>query len=798
MSEGINKQKIEAIFPLSTTQQGLLFHSLSSNFDQGFLNLQCDLRGSIDPDTLRKAWNLSIQRHAILRTTVHWEKIEKPVQIVHRKKEIDLELLDCSALTETEIDEHWESLKNQNREDGVDFTKGALLKVKIVQFGLEKYRLLWTNHHLLLDGWSSNIILKEVFSFYEALTSNVSTEMEPLPSYKSYLRWVSQKKPEDAKIFWTDYFSEFRKSHLFYPIKQGIKAESITIEKSLSEYDTDGLKKYAKQSKVTLNTVIQGIWSLVLCTYFDSNDVVHGTTVSGRTSDFVNMEMLTGMYSKVHPVRNFIDNDGEMLSDWFDKIQKRQTKTSSFEYLDLEDLIPYLDKDVRRPLFDSLLIFENYPVVDTSDRNVAVTNFKSGITSTYPITVTILPGSEMHLVITVSESVDNNKKKAEWLFLTFNNIVKSIISDVSKSVSSVISELEPFLKENNSLDGFLSHQAISEYVAPRNETEKKVTEIWSEIFGINEIGINDNFFSLGGKSMLAVKLFAAINAKMGTKLYPTTLMEYPTIASLTKLLTTDVNPVHKYVVPIQSKGGKHPLFCVHGGGAHVFFFNPLANAMSSGRPVYALQPQGIYDSSKMHRSIKEMAEDYADEIRKIQPKGPYNLLVYCFSTAVGIEMASSFKKAGQETNMIIIDSLIDQEDFTDPNRIKLRIKGFLSRVAKNPFKAIKMGYINHVEEFFKRKRVDFFGSEDERKLEKVKRNLIEIYNAYDWKKKYTGKIALLLTQKDDKTLNDVYIKLWEQISEREVKIVHIEGQHHQLFEEPFVVPMAQTIDELMA
>ena len=796
MSTTDKKQNIEAIYPLSVSQQGLLFHSLSSQHDQGFLNFQCDLNGTIEPDLFERAWNKIVQRHAVLRTTIHWEKIEKPVQIVHKKKAMFLEVMDWEGIKQVDQEKQWVTLKKKNRSNGVDFMKGALLHVRLVKLASQTFRLLWTNHHLLLDGWSSNIILKEVLLCYEALRKGIEPSFEVLPSYKSYLRWIGQKRSEDAQEFWSNYFNGLERTYFFNEKSLQNEVENTAFKFGLTESETSALKEYAKRSKVTLNTVIQGIWALVLCRYFDSKDVIHGTTVSGRTSDFLNIDKLTGMFSKVHPVRNVIENDKELLTDWFAKIQKRQADRAAFEHLDLEQITSFVPKKVGRSLFDSLLIFENFPIVSSENGTVTVSNLESGITSTYPVTLGVLPGQELRMVLYVAEG-NSNKIDGKWILKTFVDLIKLVLSQQGEATLSSVNESIAIYDLTQDLNELKKgSKSVTEYEAPRNENEKQLLEIWEETFQITRIGIHDNFFDLGGKSMLAVNLFTAINKKMGTKLYPTTLMEHATVASLAGVFSDKVeNTDYKFLVPIRTKGNKEPLFCIHGGGAHVFFFNPLANAIEEDRPVYALQPSGIYDSSKMHGSIEAMAQDYSKEIRQVQPKGPYNLLVYCFSTAVGIEIALSLKKEGQETNMIIIDSLVDQENFANPARVWVRIKGFVNRVLRNPFKALKMGYANHVQEFLQGKRVDYFGTVDEKNLEKVKRNLIEIYNAYEWKNRYSGKISLLLTEKDDKSLNGYYLKNWEKIVDQKVEVIQIEGEHHQLFTEPVVRSMVVNIQK---
>ncbi|MGB3152444.1 MAG: condensation domain-containing protein [Maribacter sp.] len=795
MTQHNSKKDIESIHPLNQVQQGLLFHSLSSKKDQGFLNVQCDILGTIELSKFEEAWGFMVARHAVLRTSVHWKNLEKPVQVVHKQKSINFILLDWSNEKDSNQNNKWAKLIKENITKGVSFSKGALLDVKLIKLGDAQFRLLWTNHHLLLDGWSSNIILKELFRCYEALVQNYEVNFEKLPAYKAYLRWLGQKKEEPAKAFWSSYFKEFKSNGSFDVHNRIEQSDYLKLNKEFNVSETNTLKQYASENRLSLNTILQGIWSITLCRFFNITDSVHGTTVSGRSVDFPNMENITGMFSKVHPVRNILGASKKPLSKWFAENQKRQLETSTFEYLDIDDITKHIRNKVKKPLFDSLLIFENYPVASSDEASITISNFKSGITSTYPVSVVLVPGDSLKLKLFVSKYISEYEKVGEWLIHNFLEILSCVIYKKITDFSEIKTQIPTFQNKETSSIAFEKEENEHITTKPKTETEGIIAQIWQDVFNLDDIGIHENFFKLGGKSLLAVKLFSILNEKMGTKLYPTTLLEHPTVASLANLFEKDdKKSTYTYLVPIKTKGDKTPVFCIHGGGAQVYFFNPLANALPNDRPVYALQPSGDFEEDNLHKSIAEMAKDYTEEIRKVQPNGPYNLLVYCFSTAVGIEIASILKADDQEVKMIIVDSLIDQEDFSSPDRIKLRFLGFLSRVVENPLKALKLGYRNHLPAFIKRKRIRYFGNEGEKKLEATKQNLIDIYNAYEWKQKFPGAISLLLTEKPDSKINKMYIDNWQKMSDEKIKAIPVEAEHHELFIEPKVIVVGKLVE----
>jgi thioesterase domain-containing protein len=794
--EKIIKPKIESIYPLSFMQHGLLFHSVSSAVDQGFLLVQANLKGSIDPMVFEKAWNRVIQRHQVMRTTVHWENLEKSLQIVHENKRVRSKNIDWKTKIVQERKEDWEKLKTIYLNKGASFKEGALLDIVLVENEVGHYKLLWPVHHLLLDGWSSSIILNDFLIAYEAIVNGKVPSFEPIPSHKAYLKWLSNKDSKYAKEYWSSCFKDFQTPFLFRQRRnnmEGSKTQSITSELSRSE--TLGLQSFARKTKVTLNTVLQGIWSLVLFRYFDTKDIVHGTTVSGRSSDFPNMHLLAGMYMNVQLVRNKVKDEEKPFSEWFKDIQEKQQQASKFEYLGMDEIISFLDVPLKNELFDSLFIFENYPIIDSRASSIEVTDFESGLTSTYPVTMVVIPGETIQFNMLVDSEVVE-EKSATWLFNSFNNIIKYIISEKVNSYSELVHLVTVSNIGPPRLEEPASDQSDT-YSSPINGLQAELIEIWEDLFGYGPIGIYDNFFEIGGKSMLALKMFTQIQKRMGHKIAPTVLLGNPTVASLSMVLDGSICDIkYKYSVPIRATGAKAPLFCIHAGGGHVFFYNQLAGLIDPNRPVYAMQPLGIEGGVGMHKSIEEMAVDYAKEIRLIQPKGPYNFMVYCFSAAVGIEMAIILSRQGQQTNLIVADSLPMQEDLHSKTRIKMRIVGFMKRLIKNPLNGLEMVITDKYNRYLKPQWINFFGSHKEKVLEKLQANLIKIYNNYKWRE-YPGKTSLILTKKTDKMIYQEYINVWNRLSIDGIDVIPCEGNHRTLFEKPDIEFVAKKIDQCM-
>ncbi len=797
--ETIKKPRIEDIFPLSYMQQGLLFHHLSSPWDQGFLNVECTLTGDLDPSIFEASCQFLAQRHAILRTSVLWDKLEKPLQIVHQEKTLDIDFLDWTDFSNEKKEENWDRLKVKYRDLGPQFGEGALSRMTLVTFKKNTYRLLWPSHHLLVDGWSSSLILKDLLTFYDALYRNENPVLDTLPSHRAYLNWINKIPLGEASGFWSDYFKGLERVALFEGGMGITDVSKPTIKgMGLSAEDTNLLSAVAKAYQVTVNTMVQGAWSLVLSRYFGREDITYGATVSGRSGDFPNMHLLTGMFTNIQPIRN-VAVDGLLFSDWFNGIQERQQRARRYEHMSLDQITSFIDWPSARPLFDSLLIFENYPKTDTADGVLKVSGFESGLTSTFPITIAVVPGQEMEFVLSVlPETI--SKKAASWILERLIEILQLLASEKIQTFSDLRALVPVFEGTDDALAKSppkLAGQAP--YNAPTNTVEQSLVEIWENLFGIDAIGIDDDFFAIGGKSLLAVKMFSTINKELDTKLPPTTLLQHPTIKAIAATIGSTGTQVgtadnFKNLVKIQPKGQRAPLFCLHAGGGHVFFYNPLARYMKAIRPIYAVRPSGLYENEEMHGTIEEMARDYVKEIRQSHPSGPYNLLVYCFSTAVGFEMANLLKEMDQEVNLIVMDTMAQQEQLTR-DRFAMRILGFAKRFVGNPFKVIRIAVEDRVDRHLKPLWVDLTGTRAERNTSNTVQHLVKIYNKYQWKP-YEVEVTLVLTKKATALFNKELLSSWEKISTK-VTVLHTGGDHRTLFEEPDVKFVAKTLDSYL-
>jgi thioesterase domain-containing protein/acyl carrier protein len=190
------------------------------------------------------------------------------------------------------------------------------------------------------------------------------------------------------------------------------------------------------------------------------------------------------------------------------------------------------------------------------------------------------------------------------------------------------------------------------YQEPSTQAEKALANIWMEILGINQVSIHDNFFEIGGNSIQAFRMFSKIKKAFGKNLPLGLLIKAPTIERLATMLSEADAVRWSSLVPIQPYGSRPPIFCVHGGWGHVLFYRNLADHLGPDQPLYGLQVKGLNGKDTPFYRMEDMAAHYLDEIRSVQPKGPYYLGGYCYGAIVAFEMAQQLIRKGEEVALL--------------------------------------------------------------------------------------------------------------------------------------------------
>ena len=332
-------------------------------------------------------------------------------------------------------------------------------------------------------------------------------------------------------------------------------------------------------------------------------------------------------------------------------------------------------------------------------------------------------------------------------------------------------------------------QRVTIVEQPSSELEKKMTNIWKEVLDLPAVGLHENFFDIGGDSILSIQVISKAKAA-NLKLSPNQLFENQTISELTRHIqsieikeTKVIDKAEfKHLVPIRPNGAKPPLFCLHSGGTHFFYYNQFANHLKEDRPIYALQASGHEDELVLHRSVNEMAVSFVREIKKVQPHGPYHFIAYCYNTAIGMEVVRLLDETADKANLIVADTMASYLSLFAASRTKVRTAAFFERFKKKPVYTLKRLIKSKLIYPLKEKYKTFASSGSQKLIRILHENHIKIYEKYDWKP-IRSDIRLLLTEKPGTDFNGKVINSWNKMTTKDVVIVPVEGHHDKLFED---------------
>jgi amino acid adenylation domain-containing protein len=404
----MSRQNIEDIYELSPLQRGMLFHTLFAPASRLFVEQESfPLHGQVDVGSVVRAWEGVVERHPALRTSFHWEGLEKPVQVVHQNVQLPVDVQDWRMLRSDVQDERLHSYLSSIRQQGFDLTKAPLLRLAVFELGEEVVQFVLSFHHILLDGWSSRVLTHEVWSLYEAYCEGKDLRLPPARPYSDFIAWLQQQDQARAEVYWRRVlkgFSAPTRLGIDRPTRVSGAADADHGEQSvrLSKRTSEALRSVARENRLTLNTVIQGAWAFVLSRYSGDIDVCFGTVVSGRPATLTGVESMVGLFINTLPLRTQVL--GESLPiPWLKTLQAQQLGARDYEYAELVDIQRWSDVSPGIPLFDSIVIFENYPSDHfTEEDDGAEEGFRCFEKSNYPVNLMVMPGRRIDLKILFS------------------------------------------------------------------------------------------------------------------------------------------------------------------------------------------------------------------------------------------------------------------------------------------------------------------------------------------------------------------------------------------------------------
>ncbi len=441
--DGSKKKQIEAIYPLSPLQQGILFHSLYDNSSSIYVSqLSCALSGDLDIAAFKQAWQRVVDRHAVLRTMFVWEGQRKPLQIVRQQVDLPWIEHDWQHYAAVEQPERLKLYLEKDRERGFDFLHAPLMRLTLIRMNDDSYHFSWSHHHLLMDGWSAMTITREVFALYEVFAHGEELQLPRALTYRDYITWLRQQDLGEAKSFWQQALAGFTSPTPVGGLTSSPAGRNYqALRRRLSPDLTSSLEKLGHEHQLTMNTLLQGAWGLLLSRHSGRDDILFGGTVSGRPAELLGAEDVVGLFINTLPVRVQV-RKGVALLPWLKSLQEQQLEARQYEHTPLVELHGWSDVPRHLPLFESIFVFESYPAEVTlgeRSRQLRISEVKFEIEVNYPLAFVIKPGAALTLEM-IYDRVRFDKAYIDTMLLQ----VEKLLGSMTANPGALLDELEIF------------------------------------------------------------------------------------------------------------------------------------------------------------------------------------------------------------------------------------------------------------------------------------------------------------------------------------------------------------------
>lgn len=356
--------EIDDIYELSPMQQGMLFQHLYAPGSDAYINqVMVDVKGRLDREAVRQALERVFERHGVLRTSFVWKDVEKPYQVVHRSVEPPIECVDFEAVPEPDRAARIGAWLDADRLAGFDLGEAPLLRLAMISLGPDEKRLVWTFHHIILEGLSFTIVLGEFWRILAGITLGKLPDLPAPTPYSSYIGWLRTRDRWKAEQYWRKSLHGIRAA-TNPPLDHrpgGEGASGLGIRSTTREIPQPcvaGLRELARSHRLTLNTLIQGAVAILMSRHGGKRSVMFGEVVSGRPADLPDSHAIVGLFVNTLPARIEVDEEAPLV-EWLEAVQRQRVEMREFSWCSLIEVQGWSEVPRGRPLFELLYVFEN-------------------------------------------------------------------------------------------------------------------------------------------------------------------------------------------------------------------------------------------------------------------------------------------------------------------------------------------------------------------------------------------------------------------------------------------------------
>lgn len=365
----LHRSNVQDVWPLTPMQEELLYVLLNRENDIYFRQITIRLKGALDHARLEAAFSRVIGRHDTLRSVfLHPGEKRPPYQVVLKQRHTSIEVHDLRGIHPQEQSAMRAEILRQDEERGFRLGSDLLIRLQLIDFGAGSYELVWSYHHLVIDGWCLGVFLEDLLSGYREAQKTDAVSSGIHVSYRDYLQWLDKLDQETSRAYWKKLFREFDQPTVFRERTPAASQEKDFGEMTgrIDAADSRALRELAARCGVTLFDVLQVIWGVLLQRYTNSNDVCFGTITSGRPDNLIGADKMIGVFVRTLPVRVSLPNAATTVYDILTRMSRQGIESRAHGYLPLSEIQEAAGSKVS--LFDHLLVYQNYPIHQKEER----------------------------------------------------------------------------------------------------------------------------------------------------------------------------------------------------------------------------------------------------------------------------------------------------------------------------------------------------------------------------------------------------------------------------------------------
>ncbi len=582
--------RVEALYPLTPSQTGMWLQSAAGGGQDRFIEQAAFcLEGRVDREALARALQCVVDRHGALRSSILARGVQ-PVRAVLQEMRVALPAVSAGGDEDAALTD----LMTAERARGFPLNRPPLIRFALLTVREDRAWLVVSFHHIILDGWSLLILWTEAAAFYAAELAGTSAQLPPAADDGHVADWLRRRSDADSERYWRVRLAGFRT-----PVPLAVAAvpaddEPAEAELVMSPAAGAAIATAAHACRVSPAIVFEVLWAVLLAGRTRMDDVAFAATVSGRPPGIPGIERLVGCFINTVPIRMTLDA-AVTLRACLARHHEQRAEQAEFEYCSAGQIHGWSELRPGESMSQSLLVFENLrgPASGTVAETVSEPRVSEagrrvrGARTGYPVTLLISPGPAPHLRI-IHQPAAVSAATARELMAGLEQLALRLPEHLDAPLQG--------WRESVAFVPVLTAPAMlplrAPFVAPRTRVEHELAAIWEGLFKVAPIGVLDDFFSLGGHSLMVLQMATRLRAAINVEMPLHVLVSHTTIEQLARACATDLKD-DAAVVTLSNDGAGMPVYCPHPMGGHVLCYAPLGRRLAGRHRAWGLQAKGI-------------------------------------------------------------------------------------------------------------------------------------------------------------------------------------------------------------